>query len=221
MVTRESLQVGDHTLALTLARGSGEGAAVVMMPSAFGVAADVEAQLADFARHARLAVAFDPFSRDDPGVIPYGDMKRVMARLGALDRERTYRDLRAVIDWAREASPRVILLGVCFGGPFVVRAAADGAADGVVAWHPSRLEDHLEGMERIRCPLRLHLGSEDPLTPPNVVAELRSAVAPLPDARMEIHPGATHGFTHRSAPVYQPAAEHAAMVSVAELSSKS
>lgn len=213
-----ALPVEDGALPLTFVESDAPGAAVVILPSAFGVGPELEEQLAELAEASGLAAALDPFFRDDGGFIPYGDRPRVMERLGGLDREKVYRDLRATIDWARSRtkSGRVVVVGVCFGGPFALRAAADGTVDGVVTWHGTRLENHLERAQEIRCPLRLHFGEVDPITPPPVIEAVRRAFAGH-DARVVVHPGATHGFSHRRAEPWNPEAERAAMDAVREL----
>jgi len=207
-------------LPLTSARAGGTGAAVVIMPSAFGIGPDLEAQMEELAAEASAVVAFDPFFRDDSGLAPYEDRPRIMARLKALDRARTYRDLRAAIDWARGQVPGspVVMLGICFGGPFALQAAADGAVDAVVTWHGSRMENHLERVAEMRCPMHHHIGAVDPVVPPAALEQLRAAFAGRPDVRLFVHEGATHGFSHRAAPqAYETRAEQAGMASVREL----
>lgn len=219
-ITHEHVAVEGGDLPLTVARGAGGGAAVVILPSAFGVAPDLEAQMAELAAEASLVVTFDPFFREDPGPATYADMARVMARLRGLDEQRTYRDFRAAIAWARERAGgrRVVGLGVCFGGPYALLAAADGAVDGVVTWHGTWMDRPLARAAEMRCPMRLHFGSADPFVPPAVVEAVREAFAGRPDVHVTVHDGATHGFSHRSVEsAYQPAAERAGMRSVCEL----
>lgn len=207
-------------LPLTCARAGGTGAAVVIMPSAAGIGPDLEAQMEELATDASVVVAFDPFFRDDPGLAPYVDMARIMGRLKALDRARTYRDLRAAIDWARGQAPGlpVVVLGICFGGPFALQAAADGAVDAVVTWHGSRMENHLERVAEMRCPMHHHVGAVDPVVPPAALESIRAAFAGRPDVRIVVHEGATHGFSQRAAPqAYDARAEQAGMASVREL----
>jgi carboxymethylenebutenolidase len=218
-IAQHLLPVEAGELPLTVARAGGSGAAVVVAPSAFGVADDLQAQLQELARDATLVVAFDPFFRGEAGVVPYDDMPRVMKRLQALDRGRAYRDLRATIEWARAESGRpVVVLGICLGGPFALLAAADGAAQGVVTWHGSRMENYLDRAPQMRCPMRLHFGAVDPLSPPEVVQRVRAAFAGHADVRLVVHEGATHGFSHRTAAqAYQRAAEQAGLESVREL----
>lgn len=219
-VTRHSLAVEDGHLPSTIARAGGAGAALVIVPSAFGVGPDLEEQMDELAADARVVVALDPFFREDGGVAPYDDMARVLGRLERLDRERAQRDLRATIAWTR-AQPEVtsvVVLGICFGGPHALRAAADGGADGVVTWHGTRMEAHLARASEMRCPMRLCFGSIDPFVPPAAIEAIRVAFAHRNDVRISVHEGATHGFSHRGAArAYDARAERAAMRAAREL----
>jgi len=214
MVAHHTVTVEDGELPLVVARAGGVGAGVVIVPSAFGVGADLEAQMQEVAAEASLVVAIDPFFREGGGVVPYDDMARVMGRLRGLDRGRAYRDLGAAIDWARGRAERraVVVLGICFGGSLALLAAADGAADGVVTWHGARMETVLDRAAEMRCPLRLHFGGADPFVPAEVVEAVRAAFGGRRDVEIAVHDGATHGFSHRaSARSYQERAERAGM----------
>jgi carboxymethylenebutenolidase len=219
-ITHHRLPVEGGELPLAIARAGGAGAAVVIMPSAFGIASDLEVQMEELATDASIVVAIDPFFRDDAGPAPYEDMARVMARLQGLDHQRGYRDLRAAIAWARaqEAGQPVVILGICFGGPYALLAAADGVIDGVVTWHGTRMENYVERAAEMRCPMRLHFGGADPFVPPKAVEAVRAAFAGHGDVRIIVHDGATHGFSHRAAPqAYDEHAERAGMDSLREL----
>ncbi|MDX1649625.1 MAG: dienelactone hydrolase family protein [Myxococcota bacterium] len=197
--------------------GGASGApALVVVPSIFGPAPDLLERLSPFADDARVAVP-DPFWRQGAGVIPYEDREAAFARLRGFEPARCLADLRAVVAWARaHGSDRVVGLGICFGGPFVMRLAADGLLDGVVTWHGSRMEQHLEGAERIRVPLRLHFGGADPVTPPEAIEAVRGALAGHPDCAIVVHPGADHGFSH-DGPAFDAKACQAGLDAVGEL----
>ena len=220
-ITHHLLPVEAGELPITMARADGAGAALVIMPSAFGVGSDLEAQMGELAADAGVVIAIDPFFREDAGPAPYDAMARVMARLRALDRERAHADLRAAIEWVRgrqESRQPVVVLGICFGGPSALLAAADGVADGVVTWHGSRMEHHLDRAAEMRCPMRLHFGGADPFVPKEAVEAVRTAFAGHGQVRIVVHEGATHGFSHRGAPAaYDEPAERAGMDSVREL----
>jgi carboxymethylenebutenolidase len=219
-ITRHDVPVEGGALPLTVARGGGTGAAVLIVPSAFGVGPDLEAQMDELAADARTVAAIDPFFRGDGGAVPYEDGARAMARLKALDRELTHRDLRAAIDRVRAEAPGapIVVLGICFGGPFALQAAADGLAGGVVTWHGTRMEQALERAADMRCPMRLHFGAVDPFVPPEAVEKVRAAFAWSTDVVVTVHAGATHGFSHRgSARAYDATAERAALASLQAL----
>jgi carboxymethylenebutenolidase len=219
-ITRHDVPTEGGALPLTVVRGGGTGAAVVIVPSAFGVGPDLEAQMDELAADARAVAAIDPFFRGDAGAISYEERPRVMARLQALDRALLHRDLRAAIDWVRAEAPGapVVVLGICLGGPFALQAAADGLADGVVTWHGTRMEHALERAADMRCPMRLHFGAVDPFVPPEAVEAVRAAFAGRTDVVVTVHAGATHGFSHRgSARAHDATAERAALASLQAL----
>jgi len=220
-ITRLHIPVEDGDLPLTIARADGARAAIVIMPSAFGVGHDLESQMEELAADASIVVAIDPFFRGDGGPAPYEDMARVMRRLQAIDRPRALRDFRAAIDWTRaqDSGRSIVALGICFGGPFALLAAADGAVDGVVTWHGTRMENFVARAREMSCPMRLHFGSADPFVPQESVDAVRGAFSDRRDVHVFVHEGATHGFSHRAAPqAFHEKAEHAGMSSVRELS---
>ena len=220
MITRHAIPVEGGALPLTVVRAGGTGAAVVIVPSAFGVGPDLEAQMAETAADARAVVAIDPFFREDAGPAAYDDRDRAMGRLQALDRARTLRDLGAAIAWIRdeEGAAAVVVLGICFGGPFALAAAALGLAQGIVTWHGTRMEHALARAAEMRCPMRLHFGAVDPFVPMEAVAAVRAAFAGRADVAITVHEGATHGFSHRgSSRSYQHTAERAGLDSLRAL----
>jgi dienelactone hydrolase len=218
-IAHHALTVEAGELPLTIARGVGTAKALLIVPSAFGVGPDLEAQMLELANDASVVVALDPFFREDAGYATYDERPRVMARLGALDRERAYRDVRAAIAWTKEESAKpVVMIGICFGGPLALLAAADHAVDAIVTWHGSRMENFLARANEMRCPMHHHIGSVDPVVPPAAVDAIRAAFVDHPNARFIVHEGVTHGFSHRAAEqAYNAAAERAGMDSALEL----
>lgn len=190
--------------------------ALVVVPSIFGPAPDLLERLAALGDDA-LVVVPDPFWRTGEGALPYDQREAAFARLAGFDPAVCADEMAAAVDWARAAgNGGVVALGICFGGPFVLRLAAAGRVDGIVTWHGSRMEGALDGADRITGPVRHHLGDADPVTPPEVVDALRAAFAEHPDARIVVHDGATHGFTH-DGPAYDDSAYRDAFASVVEL----
>lgn len=190
--------------------------ALVVVPSIFGAAPDLLEGLARFADRALIAVP-DPFWRTGGGVVPYDQHEAAVARLAGFEPGLCTADLLAVVDWARgRSNGRVVGLGICFGGPFVLRFAGRRVLDGVVTWHGSRMEQHLERAAEIVCPLRLHFGGADPITPPEAIEKIRGVFAGHPDVSIVVHPGADHGFSHAGR-AYDEKACRAGQAAVGEL----
>lgn len=194
----------------------GTAPALVVVPSVFGPAPDLLDRLAGLADDT-LVVVPDPFWRTGERVVPYDRLDDAIGRMADFDFGAASREMAAAVDWARtHGNGRVVAVGICFGGPFVLRLAAKGAVDGIVTWHGSRMEQSLDRAADITCPVRHHLGSVDPVTPPEVVDALRSAFADHPDCEILVHEGATHGFSH-DGDAYDDAAWQASLASVVEL----
>ena len=190
--------------------------AVVVVPSVFGPAPDLLERLAELGDAALVCVP-DPFWRTGEGALRYGDMEAVVARFAAFDIQRCRAEMGAVAAWARaNGNGRVIGVGICFGGPYVLRMASDGELDGVVTWHGSRMEQVLGRAGAITCPVRHHLGGVDAITPPEVVDALRAAFAAHPDVEIVVHDGADHGFSH-DGPTWDPEVYGLAFASLVEL----
>jgi carboxymethylenebutenolidase len=190
--------------------------ALVVVPSIYGPAPDLIERLVEFAAAARVVLP-DPFWRVGGGAVPYHESEKARLRLAGFDLRRCIADLGAVLEWAAaRGNGRVIGVGICFGGPFVLRFAGEGRLAGVVTWHGSRMENFLGRAHQTTCPLRLHFGSADPLTPPEVIEKIRAAYATNPDVSIVVHPGAVHGFSH-DGPAFDASACRAGLDAVRDL----
>lgn len=188
--------------------------ALLIVPSIFGIAEDLEEQMKQLAQGGFTVAALDPFWRVEPGPLAYDAFEKALGRMQRMDRELLLGDFVAVRRWLgglEPGHPKVAGLGICFGGPVVFVAAGEGLLDAVVTWHGSRLPDFAHRVSQSTIPLRLHWGGADSVAPPEHVARVREALAEHPDFELVVHPGAEHGFSHPASPRYQPQAEAAAM----------
>lgn len=191
---------------------------VVVVPSIFGVAGDLRVQMAELGDHAQV-LAMDPFHRVGGGPIPYSDFAGALARMQRTDLPGVGAELHALLERLGSDVP-VIGVGICLGGLFVVRAAAAGLLAGVVTWHGSRLDSQLDALRTISergIPARLHFGDADALVPISAVDAVRGALGARASESVWVHPGADHGFSHRTGPKYQAVAERAGMNAVLDL----
>ncbi|MEZ5379762.1 MAG: dienelactone hydrolase family protein [Acidimicrobiales bacterium] len=190
--------------------------ALVVVPSIFGPNPDLVEQarsLADIA----TTVVMDPFWRQGGGAVPYGEHDAAIGRLADFDRSRCRNDVAAVAQWAAARSNgRVVGLGICFGGPWVLTGAAHGLFAAAATWHGSRMEGILDRLDGLDAPLRLHFGELDTITPPDVIAAIDQHFRGHEDCRIVVHPGAAHGFSHEG-PAWDPAAAAAGMADVRSL----
>lgn len=174
----------------------GDVPALVVVPSIFGPAPDLLDRLGALG-DAALVVVPDPFWRTGEGAVGYDDVDTAFGRLADFDLDVCATEMAAAVAWARaNGNGTVVGLGICFGGSFVLRLAADGLLDGLVTWHGSRMEQVLDTAADIRCPVRHHLGGADPVTPPETIDAIRRAFADHDDAEIVVHADATHGFSH-------------------------
>lgn len=192
--------------------------ALVVVPSIFGPADDLLAQMRSVSLLGTTIVV-DPFWRLSAGggVVDYGDHDEAIGRLADFDRGQCRDDLAAVFAWARtNSNGKVAGLGICFGGPWVLLGAAAGSLDAVVTWHGSRMEGVLERVGELSCPMRLHFGDADPISPPEAIEAIRAAFASNPDAEIVVHPGADHGFSHEGK-AWDPTAAQAGVDAVRDV----
>lgn len=190
--------------------------ALVVVPSIFGPAPDLLDRLGSLGDEA-LVVVPDPFWRTGEGAVAYDDFDTAVGRLADFDMVACGREMAVAAEWARTAgNGTVVGLGICFGGPFALRLAAKGLLDGLVTWHGSRMEQSLDVVPDISCPVRHHLGGNDSITPPETIERLRAAFADHDDTQIVVHEGADHGFSH-DGEAWDPAAFGAGFASVAEL----
>lgn len=170
---------------------------LVVAPSIYGPTRDLLESMTSLIDVA-VPVVIDPFWRAGGGAVPYGDRRRAIERLREFDLERCFVEARSVVEWVRTRSNgRVLGLGICFGGPVVLDLAAAGSLDGLVTWHGSRMDQFLDRVGRIACPIRMQFGGADPMTPPETIAKIASACSENPDVRFLVHPGLDHGYTLR------------------------
>ncbi len=189
---------------------------VIVVPSIYGPTADLLLRMAGLSDVA-TTVVLDPFWRQGGGAVDYGDRDAAVGRLADFDPGRSMTDVRAVADWVRErTNGDVIGVGICFGGPFVVRGAAEGWLAAATTWHGSRIQNMLRDLPQFVAPLRMHFGSADAAVPPDALAAIQEHFADHPDCRITVHDGAEHGFAMEG-PAYDPAAAAASYASLREL----
>jgi carboxymethylenebutenolidase len=150
----------------------------------------------------------------------YDDFSEVIASIEAMDFGRATHDVMAGIDWLR-AQPnvdpdRVAVWGYCTGATLALLSAGlDRRLAATVLFFPSqprfaalgstRPVQPMELIWNIACPVLTIYGDQDPIMPPDLLAEWRARFAEA-GVRQEtrIYPGAGHAFSATA-----PAMHHA------------
>lgn len=193
--------------------------ALVIVPSVFGINDDLRAQMGELASSG-VVFALDPFWRTTGGPLPYDRRPDALARLRALSPAELDADLDEVVALARadaDCNGKVVVLGICFGGGYAVRAAVRGVVNGAAAWHGTGIGDALADPDAVRVPLSLHFGADDELVPLEEVIDVRMALAARGDVVVALYPRAGHGFSQPGHAGYRESACEDAIDGVCEL----
>jgi len=180
--------------------GNGSDVGVVIVSAIFGVDDDTKKICDDLAAEGYPALALNMFwEDDDPDVIaisPEG-AKRGKARAGRVDRAAGNAYIGACIEDLKSRAScngKIVVMGFCFGGPYVVQSAARHGIDGGISFHGSFVEKFLGEFENISCPLDFHYGDNDAVAPMEAIDQVRSACDQRDDAEVYVYPGGEHGY---------------------------
>jgi carboxymethylenebutenolidase len=203
------------------------GAGVVVLSTISGVDSDMIHYADALAAEGFVASAPDMFWRDaDPGPLPWdaAGRKRAFARNQRYDIELGMKDLADVIADLKKhpcCNGKIAVMGFCFGSPFALLAAARYGTDAGISFHGSHVEDYLDEVDRVRCPLSFHYGDRDEVAPMAAIERIQTAFSRLSDGKVYIYPGAGHGFmTMTRGPGYMESAARMAWARSLEILKK-
>jgi carboxymethylenebutenolidase len=187
----------------------GKGPGVILVTHIYGVDQDTRNMCDDLAKQGCVALAQNFFWRDrDSGVLGHADGQRARDRAGRIDFPKSMDDLKRAIAEVRRhpnCNGKIAVLGFCFGGAYVWRAACDLGIDAGASYHGTFVSKSLKPGDRVGCPLTFHYGDHDEMAPQPELDAVRKAVTARPDGEMVVHPGAGHGYMFPSRPTgYDP-----------------
>ncbi len=81
-------------------------------------------------------------------------------------------DIAAAVDCVQNPHG-VSVLGFCWGGGVMIRAAAELKLRGAIAFYGTRLSTYLD--QKPKCPLLFHFGKTDPNSTPEIIEQVRKA----------------------------------------------
>lgn len=174
-------------------------AGMLILQEVFGITDHIKRVTDGYAADGYLAIAPSLFDRVAPGVVlDYTEVERGREIMMRLDREQTILDMAAAIDQAQRAGA-VGAVGYCWGGAMADLAACRLPVTAAVSYYGRATVEWLDLSPA--CPVLYHFGADDPLIPPEMVAQIRTA---RPDGAFHIYEDAGHGFNCDDRPDYRP-----------------
>lgn len=181
----------------------GKGGLVVLQ-EIFGLTDQMKGVVRAYARDGYDAIFPCVFDRVAPNtVIPFNEPDRGRDLAYGLALDKVVLDVAAA---ARHVNGKfgVSVLGFCWGGGVLLRAAAELELRSAISFYGTRLPSYLD--KPAKCPLQFHFGTTDPNTPPETIEAVRRA---FPSAEIWTYP-AGHGFANDARSTYVPEAAETA-----------
>ena len=190
---------------------SGRGPGVLILQEIFGVGEYIEAVAADLTALGYVAAAPDLFWRISPGWTSEHTeegMREAVSVRGQFDVDQGVTDSVTALrhfEGLPEIDGGVAVLGFCLGGTLAFKLAAQAQPTAVVSFYGAEVPHSLGLLDKIKSPLQLHFGGQDPYIPADSVSKVADAVEGHDNIELHIQTDAGHAFHNRVAPMfYQP-----------------
>jgi carboxymethylenebutenolidase len=179
----------------------GPSTGVVIAPTIFGLNNDMDMVLERLAGEGFAAVVPNPFWRDEePGIIGHSgdDRQRAFARLGRTPFDLAFSVMEDAINDLRgqpHCNGKIAVMGFCYGGPFAMVAGAKCGIQAGLSYHGSFVQDHLDVVPDVKCPLSFHWGDNDNAAPLDVIETVKESFSTLDSADVFLYEGGVaHGY---------------------------
>lgn len=173
---------------------------IVLIQEIFGVNAHIRGVADQYASDGYTVLAPDIFWRMQPRVeLGYGpeDFQKGIDYMQKFDFAAGMKDLTATVSTLRalpQCGGKVASVGYCMGGMLSYLCAANAGVDAAVCYYPGGAHTKLEEAKKIKCPLLFHFAGNDSYIPAAAVEAVKNTFAGRKDVRIDVYPGADHGF---------------------------
>jgi carboxymethylenebutenolidase len=172
---------------------------VIVVSAIFGVDDDTKKVCDRLADSGFPAMALNMFWQDDtdPGPLSGAEHERAKARSTRVDRKDGNAYVEAAISKmksTKSCNGKVVVFGFCYGGPYVVEAAARHGIDGGVIFHGSFIEKFLSEFKNISCPIEFHYGDNDAIAPMTAIEQVKVECDRRENRNLFVYPGGEHGY---------------------------
>lgn len=180
--------------------GTGRHATILVVNEIFGIHDYIKDICRRLAKLGYVAVAPDFFYRSGVNLPALSDFEEIRKVVGQASPEQVDGDVRATIDWIRQASfaapGKVGITGFCWGGGVVWRAAIENAdIKAGVAWY-GQLKPVIARAAELKAPVLGLYGAKDQGIPQTDVEAMRAALkaAGKTGSDLHVYEDAGHGF---------------------------
>ena len=178
----------------------GKKGGLVILQEIFGLTDQLKGVVRSYARDGYDTIIPCVYDRVAPDtVVPFSEPDRGRDMAYGLPLDKVMLDVAATVDCVQNPHG-VSILGFCWGGGVIIRAAAELDLRGAVAFYGTRLPTYLD--QKPKCPLLFHFAKTDPNSTPEIIAQLRQA---FPSAETHVYE-AGHAFANDVRPAYVPTA---------------
>jgi len=184
---------------------------IVLLPEVFNTNPHIRSVCDGYADDGFVVLAPDVYWRQEPDAyMAYTDDGRakaqsLRARLDtdqfALDLEDTVSALRARPD----CTGKVGVMGFCLGGKFAYLSAVRHTIQAAVSYYGVQIDEHLDEVAKLKCPLLMHFAEIDQHVPAPAVELIREKLAPTGLAEIHVYPDTEHGFNRYGYPPHHEA----------------
>ena len=187
---------------------TGTGPGIVLIQEIFGVNAHIRAVADQYALDGYVVLAPDLFWRMETGVnLGYDEpaFKAAMGYMQKMDFALAFQDLGSTVAALKalpECTGKVASLGYCMGGLLSYQCAANAGVDAAICYYPGSIENHLDQVAKVRCPILMHFAEKDHYISADAVKAVQSAFKEARNAVIEVYPGVDHGFNCWERPAY-------------------
>ncbi|OAN73323.1 dienelactone hydrolase [Jannaschia sp. EhC01] len=175
------------------AQGQRKGG-IVILQEIFGVTDQLKGVATRYAALGYEVAIPALFDRQERGaVVPFDQAIKGRDMMLASDLSQTMMDADAAV---QALGGKVVVIGFCWGGGLAIRAAQVLDIVGAVSFYGTRLPQYMD--QPLRAPVLGHFGTQDDHTPPELIAEARTA---WPQMEVHMYP-AGHAFANDARPSY-------------------
>lgn len=180
----------------------GKAPVIIVIQEIFGVNNDVQKKCDDWAAKGYIALAPDLFWRQEPGVqlntLNEAEWARAMGFLKGFNVDLGVEDISATLTYARSlpgCTGAVGTVGYCLGGRLAYLMATRTDATCNVSYYGVTIENYLGEAANIKAPLLMHIAEEDKFVNKEAQAQIKAALANIPQATVHSYAGMDHAFT--------------------------